>query len=245
MKVASIVPIKYLHLTKNDDYFMALAPLVLESKEYAHFFQMRSEEGKFVLLDNGAHESSSLDILAVHAAAHVIGATEIILPDVIGDTAATLEATYRGMKHFRTMDLLDGHKLMMVPQGADLTEWTTCFHMMMQLRPDSIGVPKMLTHRSGINARLTAVTRVSMYMQGNAIGLHLLGVWTSVEELYLFKNNTYVRGVDSTLPYLYAREGRVLGDGNKPTTIMDPYDEKTYEPLLKSNLNAWRIHAEV
>lgn len=242
MKVASIVPIKYLHLTKDDDYFMALAPVVLESNEYAHFFKMRSDEGKFVLLDNGAHEGGSLDIMMVHAAAHRIGATEIILPDVIGDTAATLEATYRGLKHFRSMDLQDGHKLMFVPQGANLHEWITCLEMLMPLGPTSIGIPKMLTHRNGINARALALNYLATHAYD--VDVHMLGVWYSVEELYLFKNNNYVRGVDSTLPYLYAREGRQLGEGLKPTKIMDPYDETTDEQLLKVNLEAWRIHAK-
>ena len=231
-----------MHLTKDDDYFMALAPIVLESDEYANFFRERSKEGKFVLLDNGAAESGCLDILSVHAAAHRINATEIILPDVLGDTAATLEATYRGFKHFRSMDIKDPHKLMIVPQGAILEEWFTCLDMMMRLCPHSIGIPKLLTHRSGAEARLKAIHYVS---QRYDVETHLLGVWYDMKELDLFKGNGYIRGVDSALPYLYAREGRVLGDGPKPTKIIDPYDDKTYEPLLKANLDTWRAHGQM
>jgi hypothetical protein len=224
---------------------MALAPVVLESEEYANFFLERSKEGKFVLLDNGAHEASSLSVIDLHEAAHKVGASEIILPDVLGDTAATLEATYRGFKHFRSAEMAGGvhhHNLMVVPQGANLEEWFICLDMVMRLCPHSIGIPKLLTRRSGAEARLKAIHYVSDRYDVEA---HLLGVWYDIKELELFRGNGYIRGVDSTLPYLYAREGRVLGDGEKPAKIMDPYDTKVSEVLLEANLYAWRAHVNV
>jgi hypothetical protein len=130
-------------------------------------------------------------------------------------------------------------KLMFVPQGVDLMEWMMCLDCLWPMEPDAIGVPKLLTHRSGPNARVKAVEYIRKRYD-SSIPIHLLGVWYDIKELDMFDPNLYVRGCDSTIPYLYAREGRTLGEGPKPLDIMDPYDENVDKELLKSNLEIWR-----
>ena len=56
-KIAHIVPVKCLEKTANNQYHMCLAHLVKESEEYASFYRRMSDEGKFVLMDNGVAES--------------------------------------------------------------------------------------------------------------------------------------------------------------------------------------------
>ena len=59
-KVAQIVPVPHLPQIENNHYHMCLAHLVKESEGYTEFYRRMSDEGKFVLMDNGAAEGSQL-----------------------------------------------------------------------------------------------------------------------------------------------------------------------------------------
>ncbi len=89
--IATIVPIPHLESQLyRSGYEMALAHLVPDP-DYAAFFWGCSSRGDHVILDNGVIETGQpLDVLRVLAAAKLIGATEMVLPDMLNDDIATL-----------------------------------------------------------------------------------------------------------------------------------------------------------
>jgi hypothetical protein len=100
---------------------MALAHLVGAPgmETYTEFYM--NCEG-YVILDNGVIENAQVTMEELVAKAAIIGADEIILPDVYKDA----KATYKRVKE--SLQWLDTHehgdfKIHVVPQGSSMEEW--------------------------------------------------------------------------------------------------------------------------
>lgn len=202
MRIAEIVPLSLLDYTKDNAYHMCLAQLVLQSEEYANFYRERAEEGKYVILDNGAAEGEALDFDDLIKAYSIVNPTEIILPDVLKDARKTLEKTiYFYEKYWGTVI---NYKTMVVPQGKDFDEWIKCFCSLCDSIPfGCVGVPKWLGSNGSLD-RMKAVEYLSDYN----VEVHLLGcnekpgVIKKCSEL-----NPRVRGCDSAFAYLCDKAG--------------------------------------
>ena len=117
-----------------------LAHEALKNEEYKNYLESSASE-YFTILDNGADElgeglsgSELLDL------AEYIVPSELILPDVLGDSEATLKNSYDFLTKYRTS--LVGLSLMAVPQGKTLNEWVTCFRRFNEDPSiNTIGVP--------------------------------------------------------------------------------------------------------
>jgi hypothetical protein len=220
MKAATILPTRYLHIIKDRDYHMALAHLIGKDKEYTDFYTERAKDG-FVMLDNGVIETGTpMPIATLVRKAGEIGANEIILPDVFKKSDETLEAIYDAM------DYVQGHapwlNVMAVPQGDAWEEWCNCAQAIIAEFPvHTIGIPKVLTQIGGRDARLNAIRQFHENL--TEVDIHLLGCWSNPLELTMIemearKNNwTNVRGCDSAIAYVYAREGILISAAPRPT----------------------------
>lgn len=238
MKVATILPTKYLHMIKEDDYHMALAHLIGEDKEYTDFYREQSRRGAFIILDNGTHEGKLLDTAELIKRAQLVGAHEIILPDKLTDMEFTLT---HGAEAISTMgyEARSSLRLMAVPQGRDLKEWKECVDAMKNWPVETIGIPKVLVTTDGPFGRWDAVTYVLKNFP--EYNIHLLGCWHEAEEVQMLRHRfSAIRGVDSALPFFYAKKGLELGDGRKPQLIMSSGDTVEDEVLLSKNVNTWR-----
>ncbi len=243
MKIANIVPTEYLHLLSKDDYGMALAHLVKDESPYTKFYAQKASEGAYIILDNGVIETGKpLTIERLLFCAEMIGAQEIILPDVFLDCDATLDSTHYALEIARQKrpDL----KLMGVPQGKTIEEWVSCALLMLEFDIDTIGIPKVLTSIGGRDARLEVLMTLGNLLRG--LDIHLLGCWSSPLEVATIHAASLrgvikpVRGVDSALPYVYARSGLFINEAERPEGHIDFNDYKTYEKDILKNLDIWK-----
>ena len=242
MQVATIVPTAYLNLTEDKEYHMALAHLVGKDKQYTTFFENQAYHGRFVILDNGVIETGKpMSIQEIVQKANLIGASELILPDTLDDTEATLDAACEAIPYAR--QYFKG-KLMGVPQGKTLEEWFECAIMMLSLDIDTIGIPKRLVKIGGRDARLDVLQRLGWSLRGREV--HLLGCWENPIEVAMInkaavaKQIVPIRGVDSCIPYVYARDNMLISQGPRPSGAVDFSAHDADLGKLKINMDTWQ-----
>ena len=243
-KIAHIVPVGCLEKTKDNQYHMCLAHLVKQSEEYRKFFRRMSDEGKFVLMDNGAAEGEQLSIEELIECYQLICPTQIVLPDTLLDGSDTLQ------KHLDALSYLHGYygeklpfSVMGVPQGHDFTEWYNCMLRMLALDEIScLGISKFLEMETGdreVRYRAAkAIERVD-----NSMEVHLLGCSDGSRVVRkTFEDFPMVRGCDSAFVYLASQAGECIGekDVDRPVGEIDFLNGADYDSLA-SNMDAFNI----
>ncbi len=254
MKVATIVPQNYLNFTAHDDYLMCLGHLIGAPgmDEYTAFFMSAAAAGKFVMMDNGLIENDPRPITELAEKAMLIGASEMIMTDVFCDKEATLKAIEEGVK---ALEGVEHPRLMLVPQGKTVDEWVECAHEIICKYTHldyTIGVPKVLVHLGGRDGRVEALTKlVDRCPVAKHKTYHLLGCWTTpleitiIDKLVQQGNLPNVRGVDSAIPYVYARAGKAMNSQDRPDSkpINFQHEEVPVLMLLR-NIHHWRRAAD-
>lgn len=249
MKAATILPTPYLHLIKDDTYHMCLAHLIDVDPTYTAFYEQigkNKDNGKYLIMDNGVIEGDQRPIEELVKKALMIGADELILPDVFLDKDATLEKSYEALRYVKDNFPIG---LMAVPQGKDLDEWLDCANAMLDWDIDCIGIPKVLTKVLGRDGRLNVLHMLGNRLRG--LDVHLLGCWTSPIEATLIeravKNGDIrpVRGIDSAIAYVYSREGILISDADRPSGHIDFSAHDADEELLKRNIKMWQDACEI
>lgn len=220
-KIAHIVPRSCLNLIEKNHYHMCLAHLVYEEimaadggndYRYTDFYQRMSNEGKFVLMDNGAAEDSQLQVGDLLMMYDLIRPTEIVVPDTLCDANDTL----RKMDDFISKHGDLPYRFMGVPQGNNLSEWLECARSMVECkRINTIGISKFLNIVTGsrnvrYNAAVGIQSMADFFGRGD-LEIHLLGcdegpsivrrIHSAVPE---------VRGCDSAFAYIAAQAGQII-----------------------------------
>ena len=248
MKTATILPPKYLPLISGHVYHMCLAHLIKDFTydPYTAFYREQAKKGNYVIMDNGVIEGDQRPIEEIVKKALSVGANEIILPDVMLDQAATLDASYKALKWVKDNFPL---KVMVVPQGKDLDEWIGCAIAMIDWDIDCIGIPKILTKLGGRDARLEVLSRLGNKLRG--LDIHLLGCWNSALELTMIERAAQdkqirpVRGVDSALPFIYAKAGVQIDESDRPNVSIDFNETDVDERLIETNIRLWKDAATI
>ena len=241
-KIAHIVPVGCLEKTKDNQYHMCLAHLVKQSEEYGKFFRRMSDEGKFVLMDNGAAEGEQLSVEELVECYQLVRPTQIVLPDTLLDGTDTLR------KHFDALSYLHGYygeKLpfgaMGVPQGHDFTEWYGCMIKMAVIGEIScLGVSKFLEMETGDReVRYRAAKAIEEV--DDSMEVHLLGCSDGSRVVRkTFEDFPMVRGCDSAFVYLVSQAGECIGetDVDRPVGEIDFLNGADYDSLV-SNMDAF------
>ncbi|MEG1636127.1 MAG: hypothetical protein RR324_01310 [Cellulosilyticaceae bacterium] len=247
MQLATILPTHYLSLIEGDPYHMALAHLVGKDKEYTEFYQrQRKEHNSYVIMDNGVIEDAQQTITAICKKAELIGANEIILPDVYKDCDATLESTNSALEYVKKF--CPHLRTMAVPQGNSLEEWLDCARFMLDWDIDVIGIPKVLTSLSGRDARLQALLQLkeSFPKHMKQVEIHLLGCWENPIECTMIAKAEQqgdipaVRGCDSAIAYVYARDNMRITQGPRPSGKIDFGAKDANDECLVDNIEIWK-----
>ena len=188
--IAHIVPVKNLDYYTPEEcgYEMYLTHLV---EKYPEKFQEHAKKSKaYKILDNSLIElGSAVDFQRVLDAAEVIGADEVILPDVFRNCGLTLQAVDKALG----LKIPSHLKLMAVCQGEDVANFEHCFHVLNGIPEiDVIGIPK-------ICAKMHPCGRPAFehLWFSTAKEIHLLGLWYSFMEYtqYLFPDR--IRSTDT------------------------------------------------
>lgn len=254
MKVATILPQRYLRVCEDEDYLMALAHLIDKPgmEEYTAFFKRKGlDENAYLIMDNGVIEGDPRPIAELLSKAVDIHANELILPDCFRNSKETLrlvdEATLYLADH---ADLVGNMGFMAVPQGETLEQWLSCATLLLDNPVVScLGIPKVLVDIVGRDGRYVAISKL-MERVGDLGGrdIHLLGCWKTPLEVSIIAKGVMqgdlpeVRGVDSIIAYNMARAGIRINCDDRPN--QDPIDfadgKIENEVLLAHNILIWR-----
>lgn len=203
MKLINIYPLGNLSMHAMQDMHMFLTHLVEKYPFYAEF--AKNVRG-YKILDNSLIElGGAVDLKRVLAAAELIGADEIILPDVFCQGPETLKAVAQSIEELNEI-YPEGcpFKLMAVAQGRDAEEWYACYKSLMQ-NPyiDVVGIPKVLAkmHPKGRPHFVNELCNVSYKPH------HLLGLWYSMTELNEYDRPQDIRSCDTVLLGYMAKYG--------------------------------------
>jgi len=199
-KIAEIVPLKFLELTRKNQYHMCLAHLVLQSDKYRDFYRRMSDEGKYVLVDNGAAEGEIMSYKDLVKVYELINPSEIILPDVLFNEEETIRRTREFLDNYD----LTKYKKMIVPQGSDRDSWLHCYHMMSCIQGiNTVGIPKWLG-RKNLSTRIG----ICQDLKNIPYEIHLLGCNENPAIIRRCRTvNDKVRGCDSAFAYLCSKNG--------------------------------------
>jgi hypothetical protein len=255
MQVATILPEAYLDLTEDDTYHMCLANLIHYDKmptgfavdTYTAFYRhVGYAKDKYLIMDNGVVEGDQRPLQELIDKARFLGADEIILPDTMYNMNATLDKSYGALMQIKqdNLDHLKQLKVMAVPQGQSLNEWLYCAQTMIDWDIDCLGIPKILTKLFGRDARLNALRALGNKTRG--LDVHLLGCWSSPLEILMIEKAVRqgeirpVRGVDSAIAFVYAQEGLMIDDAERPQGKIDFSSTAVDASLLVHNIARWR-----
>lgn len=218
MKYAPIAPphLGEVLLEAPTTYHFALGQELVRSRLYLNIYQTLRSQGAFIIVDNGAAEKDQVPFdTIVRATIPFGGADEYILPDVLRDKNATVEATCNDDVRMQVPPL----KRMIVPQGRDWLEWSDCLFTIderLQGYYATIGVAKHLESlQGGRRQALELITRNDFHRRHQ---IHLLGAYRSMIKEATDCSQSYpgvVRGIDSGEPVAHAQQG-LISDANSP-----------------------------
>ncbi len=216
MKFAPVCPIHiYEALADAGDeyignYFLLLAHDVLANAErYAKFFANRDCT---IIMDNSVIElGDACNAKNLLEACDIVKADVLVIPDVLENGHATLEA---GRKFLRDTGELWLHT-MFVPQGADLDDYYNCVHDAahdpLLHNVNWVGIARNLTGRVFPSRRIPVAFCA---MEFPTVKLHMLGFsCDSRDDIETcVQNGAYISGIDSAVPLRLASAGMSLGD---------------------------------
>jgi len=186
-------------------YHMALAQYVLVDEAYASLYKGLHEQDHFIMLDNGAAENGhSIGIENVVRAAEMIGADEIVMPDVLDECKATVAATYSSLKYVPI------RMRAVVPQGKDWTEWENCALELVSFGCRTICIAKRYEDLPG--GRVYALELIQKHLWHKSHDIHLLGCRRRplIEIIHALEAAPWVRGIDTAAPIAYAQHGALI-----------------------------------
>ena len=192
-------------MEKTDNYF-CLAHLALKDKDYQDYFKQKAEEGKHVILDNGAAEGSLVKTSDLMDLLDIIKPTEVIAPDILFDCDRTLEKLNEFCRQISRANVI----LMGVPQGDDVESYLSCYlEMLRDPKVQTIGLSKLAIPKSFskiTDSNSVSVNRRYLIKLLNELGLikkplHLLGM-RNITEYDAYKNIPLVRSSDSCFTVL-------------------------------------------
>jgi hypothetical protein len=251
MKIAHIIPPRALEHVSDllGDYHLLL-PSLMGSEPYRDEYRTRTSLNNYYILDNGIAEGRAVDFIHQLAMARVIGAQEVILPDVMKDMDGTLRAVAQAF--YPAFEHRSRYQFMFVCQGKNISECVHSAIRAMNLYPGiigSFGIPRH-TLSNGFRARVTIATRLSLEFPHKPI--HLLGTHpeysNELMELASHLSTIGVRGADTSLAW-NATQAELPVDLARGTIVeRQPIDEfkkasfdhaaPSYIKLLRDNIEA-------
>lgn len=213
MKFAAIIPPSGLRILERVGlgYHLVLAQELLRNKEYREYYRILGRLGHFIIVDNGAAERDTPPFEEVVKVGRYIGASEFVMPDVVLDEDATLEALLQG----RVLDLVPARMRFIVPQGRTPQEWQHCLEVIdghLSHRFATIGLSKY--HHKPFGGRAQLFKRINPWLR-EAVHIHVLGIATAdplKEITELAAADAYIRAVDTAAPVAYAQRSRHILD---------------------------------
>lgn len=235
---------------------------------YVEFYRKRSESfDDYVIVDNGAKENGrGLGLKRVLELGSRVHAKEVVLSDVRYKGPETIWSGHTDLEWLKTREGRRAYRdagqprLMIVPQGANLSNWEYCLRELLQMtmkaldtitdsyEPPVVGAAYHYDHlfEGGIDTILS-----SPAIAGQTI--HMLGWPRALTPLRDAAKKHDIRTVDSSRPFVYGKHGLECHSGY-PDYAANPYpsrDEAFFtEPIpdehsdvVKDNIRKFRSWA--
>lgn len=216
IKVAIITPIPLLSnfASMSDNYHLLLSNL-FHREGYAEYYRGRRVAGDFLILDNSAHElghGESFD--ALEKKIELVHPNEVVVPDRLFFGDDTVENAQEFIPQFRRR-FGDEIGLVGVPQGRTQNEWGECLIRLLELGVNTIGISKDYEVWNGglIGLAEKVDTAARMARVSEPVPIHMLGWGRDLAQLREYSqfnreaNCSFIRGVDSAKPLVYADAG--------------------------------------
>lgn len=195
MKYIDIHSLPNIDQEYSQDIHMFLTHLVEKDE---HYREVAIKCKGFKILDNSLIEmGSAMDPSRVIEAAKVIGANEVVLPDVFCDGLGTMTAIQESLPIF--VNEIPWCQRMAVVQGRNVEEWLDCLkYIVAQPEIDTIGIPKV-TAKMNSQGRRYFVERVLETNTNKHV--HLLGLWYTYQEFNCWPEEYFkrIRSVDTIM----------------------------------------------
>lgn len=209
MKIAVILPTAFQWLEEQNDYHMALAHLIGD-EGYDSFFQIQSDRGNHVIMDNGVVETGEpmpVDLLIERATR--IHAKEVILPDHLHRSLRTYLDSWRAIQPLQEA----GFDVMAVPQGGSPSEWRDCVLEMIDWPVDCIGISRFVL--KNFLSRNEALECVPELLESR-MPIHILGCPEPPNQVHhwdrLYADR--IRGIDSGAVTFFSQAGVIMTGHN-------------------------------
>lgn len=236
MRAALIPPIPHLNEYGHGSFHLLLAHLIKRSPYRTHYRKER-KLNSYLVLDNSAHEKGTgEDAEDLLTCAGAVNAQEIVVPDVLDNADATIEACLSAHEvwYEKKNSLMAMHDpaLMYVPQGQTKEDWVRCMHELVRIhlycsrryslkRDLVLGLSKDYEVWPGglldlIENHIIPLKR-DLAQKGLKMPLHLLGWGRDLWQLNeIAKRHDWIRSTDSAKPFVYALSDIQLVYGKTP-----------------------------
>lgn len=237
------------------DYHLLLAHLILENPTEWQQYYIDNPDC-FVIMDNSLIElGKALPSAQILAAAQLVRAKALILPDFLLETEKTIEASVAGARSIGWLP--SGMKYLGVVQGTTIQEIDTCIRQFIHEIPQLgyLSIPRVVTKALG--SRMPAIQRASFIMAeyGQQYPIHLLGFSDNLVDDMKCCTHPDVMGIDSAMPvwasikpYRFSSPTMVeaLNLGKRPEYFMKQthFDDPIFD-RIKFNLKRVREWMEV
>jgi hypothetical protein len=213
VKLALIAPTAMLTTCQITDYQLALAHVAMHDEQYMLDYQWFATAGHHVILDNGAAEGSLVGTDQLLDVALRMKPTEIVIPDTLGDFAATIQQAKEFATHIVGHMAQQPFQYLFVAQGQNIDEFKNAISWA-QGQPwiTRVAIPKhTLATTSDINARLKLLEWSAT--QFGTKPIHCIGankVWPA--EMQDLADQGIAASIDTALPYVAGFAGVDLFD---------------------------------
>ena len=260
MKTALIPPIPELDSLPSTGIHLLLSHLCSEPAYLEHYL-CRRNEGDYLILDNSAHENGiGHEIKTLFNQARQLGAQEVVLPDVLFDSYATVEKTGSALDWLSTREgeyaygFAGDPNVMIVPQGGDRADWARCLKKIIDLWKKHelstwdqlvIGISKDYDYFHGGLTRLIKDYVAPLKLELN-FEVHILGWPNNLWSLAQVKDKfPWVRSTDTAKAHVYARNGILLEPGGEIPAYPRRRKNYFFEPFTPAQLELARRNVEV
>lgn len=202
LDIAHILPTNCINKNmRRQKYELYLTQQVIQNPKTFEFLK-DDEEPHYKILDNGACELGfGLDMSDVLEAAEIIGATEIVLPD-IPRSSRSFALTLRGLSQLTT-EQKDYYKIAAVVQGETLNDIEYSIRQLLSVSCiDTLMIPKwycsLRSDGLGRHQIVSMIRKIEQEAETQPVDIHLLGLDVGIRELFGIDLKT-VRSVDTGL----------------------------------------------
>ena len=214
---------------------MMLAHEWVKNQEYLNYFKKRQEEGKFVLMDNGAFENERVIWQELVDLTAQVRPSCVIMPDVLGNGIETRKDTLEFYNNHSNQIKELGVDLMAVPQGSTFEEFLENYKLFSSLEGvnylwisyilffnDIPGheeeLKRLEQEECQTRYRMIKRTLLINYLEENNIidrskRHHLLWLSDPFEyHIYgeLLQDPSFIYSGDSALAYIMGKAGRII-----------------------------------